>query len=128
MAREISFWNNNSPLKELADKVQKLVPAQGDIKGSRNRKLERWRKAMNAYYDLHNNGLCNRAQSFSKIFKMAPSHYMTGWNWKVKYRYFTQDDFRRIGEVIEPKMEQMCIDAAVEQGIITEKAAELLAL
>jgi hypothetical protein len=128
MAREISFWCNNSPLQELADKVGDLIPREGDIKGYRNRKLERWRKAVNAYYDLYNNGLCNRAQSFSKLFKMAPSQHMSGWNWKCKYRYYTQADFRRIGEIIEPKMEQMCIDAAIEQGIITEKAAQLLSL
>lgn len=65
----ICFWNNNSPLQPLVERLQALLPDQGPVADAkRNPKLEKFRKAVNCYYDLYNNGLCNRASQFRTVF------------------------------------------------------------
>jgi len=102
-----TYWNNSGKYQAIADRLQELIPAQGEIKGSKNKHLERYRKAVNAYYDLYNNGLCNRAQSFSKLFKMRPNEY--------RYGRFNQIDFKLIEPEVEPKMDAFVMEAAQEQ-------------
>lgn len=73
-----SYWAGNGRYKTLADRVDKLIPASGecpDAKGT-NKALDKYRRARNCYYDLFNNGLCNRGQEFRAIFKVGklPRH------------------------------------------------------
>ena len=67
-----TYWNNKGLYQAKSDKLERLVPAHGacdDAKGS-NKHLDRFRRAMNCYYDLYNNGLCNRAREFSILFRI----------------------------------------------------------
>src|SRR5574343_1711649 len=67
-----TYWANKGKYQTTADQLQKLIPAAGAVKNTiKNKQLERLRKAINAYYDLYNNGLCNRKSSFSRIFGFA---------------------------------------------------------
>lgn len=68
----MSYSNGNGQYQELADRLQKLVPATGSIQG--NPTLERFRIACNNYYDVTNNGGGNRGRSIGKMFPGVLSH------------------------------------------------------
>ena len=67
------YWSNEGKHQALADTLQALIPAIGEVPDGKkqNKHLERFRKAMNCYYDLYNNGLCNRAREFSRLYKLS---------------------------------------------------------
>lgn len=109
-----TYWENNGRFQALADKLQKLIPASGpcaDAK-TKNKHLERFRRAVNCYYDLNNNGLCNRAAEFRAVF---------GWGCVKKYRYLDSGhmNFEAIEKdgIVEKDMDKFVFDAAIEQGI-----------
>ena len=107
-----SFWNNNSDMQDLADELSSLVPAMGPVPDPRkNKALERFRRASNCYYDLYNNGLCNRRQEFYRLFKIRVSDFYNRWG------RGREIDFDKIMPVVEPVMRQFVLDAAAEQGI-----------
>ena len=104
-----SFWSGNSDLQEVADLLAERIPQCGPVENPRkNRALERFRRASNCYYDLFNNGLCNRGQEFSRLFKIRVRDYRVG-RWDM--------DFDAIAPVVEPVMRQFVLDAAKEQWI-----------
>lgn len=111
-----SFWNNDSDLQDVADQLAGLVPAMGAVEEPRkNRALERFRRASNCYYDLYNNGLCNRRGEFYRLFKVPVSHFHV-YRYSAKGRY-REIDFDRIMPVVEPIMRDIVMSAAAEQGI-----------
>ena len=67
-----TYWNNKGTFQEIADSLQRLIPAIGEVPEGKttNKALERFRRAQNCYYDLYNNGLCNRAREFSTLFRI----------------------------------------------------------
>ena len=123
-----TYWNNSGRFQEYYNELWKLIPGSGCCPNprSKNKCLERLRKASNAAYDLNNNGLCNRAQSFSKIFGVAGLNFRTGWRTSngSGYRYFTQDDFNRLNKIVDSKLDYMILDAALEQHLITKDQYE----
>ena len=48
-------------VSNFCDKLEELLPFEGRCENpmSKNKHLEKFRKAQNAAYDLFNNGLCN---------------------------------------------------------------------
>lgn len=67
-----TYWNNKGKYKTLADKLHELIPSMGEVANPKeNPALEKYRKAVNCYYDLFNNGLCNRAKEFKQVFGFA---------------------------------------------------------
>lgn len=103
-----SYWNGNSQYQKLADALQKLIPAEGPVANiNRNRALEKFRKAVNCYYDLYNNGLCNRARGFAAIFRIAP---MTYGSYRGGYSPY-------LFQHTEEKMDEFVLAAAKEQNI-----------
>lgn len=67
------YWSEQGRHQALVTPLQALIPAVGEVPQGKkqNKHLERFRKAMNCYYDLYNNGLCNRAREFSRLYKLA---------------------------------------------------------
>lgn len=67
-----TYWNDRGTYNEESKALQKLIPLMGAVpyRRTKNMHLERFRKAMNAYYDLYNNGLWNRAREFANLFKL----------------------------------------------------------
>ena len=68
-----TYWNSTGRYQAQADALEKLLPIFGvveDAKGA-NKHLETFRRAVNCYYDLYNNGLCNKAREFSTVFKIT---------------------------------------------------------
>jgi len=120
MNMENTYWNNLGTHQALVEKLNLLIPAQGEIKGSKNRNLDRFRKASNAYYDIFNNGGMNRGRAISSffssdvIFHLRQTHRTRG--------YFNADMERnmwnRIHNIVEPKMDAIVLAAAREQNLI----------
>lgn len=111
MSSSPSFWNNNSDMQELADKLQALVPCEGAVAFPRkNRALEKFRVAVNCYYDLYNNGLCNRAAQFRRVFGFSAVNYrLRGQRYEFSDRLYT---------ATEEAMREIVSAAAIEQQIV----------
>lgn len=111
---EKTYWNNNGTYNDLSAKLQQLIPVSGSVeKPWKNKALERFRKASNAYYDIFNNGGCNRGRSIGKFFEGTMfyiNHYQ---------RYnFGRINWERIHAITEPKMDAIILEAAKEQGLV----------
>jgi hypothetical protein len=67
-----TYWNDKGTYSDEAKALQALIPMVGAVpyRRTKNMHLERFRKAVNAYYDLYNNGLWNRAREFANLFKL----------------------------------------------------------
>jgi hypothetical protein len=66
-------WTGQGRYQLKADALEKLLPIFGEVEDGKgaNKHLETFRRAVNCYYDVYNNGLCNRAREFSTLFKIA---------------------------------------------------------
>ena len=105
---KLTYWNSKGKYQCVADQLQALVPAEGSVNEPRkNPKLELFRKAVNCYYDLYNNGLCNRARQFASVFGIASGQFRYS-NWK-----FTSVLY----DLTEHAMNRIIKEAAEEQGI-----------
>jgi hypothetical protein len=105
------YWNHKGKYQALSEKLQKLIPLEGGVKGSKNKKLERFRKATHFYYDLYNNGLCNNVRGFSKFFNVCLYAHIieTRGYWKI------YDSHLYI--LVESKIDQIILEAAIEQSV-----------
>jgi hypothetical protein len=103
-----TYWDGNGKYQKTYEQLHKLIPATGEVEGKGNRALERLRKYVNAYYDLFNNGGCNRAQAISRYFPGA-------------LRFARDRRWDRAKTITEPKIDAVIVAAAVEQGFITDK-------
>ena len=102
-----TYWNSNGTYQNLAEQLRSHVPFAGEITGKENKALEKFRKASNAYYDIFNNGGCNRAAQIRSIFKFGMTTMRVG----------KRFDWNAIHEKVEPIMDQIILAAAAEQGI-----------
>lgn len=57
MVKETTYWNHNGKHQDVAERMNPLVPRQGEC--TEGSLLELFRVASNAYYDLYNNGMGN---------------------------------------------------------------------
>ena len=76
---------------------------------SKNKNLDKFRRAQNAVYDLFNNGLCNKRGLFLQIFGWAPTQ--RDCNHAARMQWSRWED--RVEEVLTP----IIIAAALEQGV-----------
>jgi hypothetical protein len=107
-----TYWCNKGKYPEIKTALEKLVPGEGSVvNAKKNRVLEKFRKASNCYYDLYNNGLCNRAAEFRRVFGFD-GHYGRGG--------LTQT----IVDRTEAEMDRIILAAAKEQGITLPEGAE----
>jgi len=106
----MTYWNSKGTHQELANKLQEMVPASGPVLGGKkNAALENFRKAVNAYYDIFNNGGMNRGAQIRSTFKFSMRAYAVG-----RYGH----DWNGIHAVVEPTMDRIILEAAKEQGLI----------
>ena len=109
MAHANTYWNHNGKYQAAVAALQALVPDEGAVKNpAKNKALEKFRKASNCYYDLYNNGLCNRAQSFAKVFGIAAGQYRGYATYRFAETLYIQT---------EAQMDEIVKAAALEQGI-----------
>ena len=124
---ERNYWGHNGTHQDLADQLEKLIPAEGAVESprGRNKKLEKFRQAANAYYDIFNNGGCNRGPLIRRIFEFSVGSYRYG----SRSRFgATHTNWTAIHRHTEPKMDEIILDAAVEQGLISAEHRRGLAI
>ena len=114
-------WGVNSGFESLRDKLNELIPAAGkcEFSQSKNKHLEKFRRAQNAAYDFFNNGLCNKRGLFVSIFAENESYYIEKWNIPTmnSFRYFNNDSWNMWEDNIEKIFTPIMLAAAKEQGV-----------
>ena len=114
-------WGVHSGFARLRDELNKLIPASGQCENprSKNKHLEKFRKAQNAAYDFFNNGLCNKRGLFVSIFAENEIYYIDKSNIPTmnSFRYFTRDSWDCWEDRIEKILTPIIIAAAREQGV-----------
>ena len=114
-------WGVHSGFERLRDKLNELIPASGQCENprSKNKHLEKFRKAQNAAYAFFNNGLCNKRVLFVSIFAENEIYYIDKWNIPTmnSFRYFTKDSWDCWEYRIEKILTPIIIAAAREQGV-----------
>lgn len=110
-----SYSDHTGMFQMLADLLGELLPIEGAVPQPRkNKALEKFRKACNAYTDLYNEGLDNRASEFRTVLGIASNKYKRrGWRGKQYVTYFAESLY----EEAEAQMNKIVFAAAVEQGI-----------
>lgn len=108
-----SYWNGNGKYQAAADALEKLIPGSGACENprSKNKHLDKFRRASNCYYDLFNNGLCNRKYEFERMFGYLPHKAYHG------HLTYPNYNWNREQERLNPLMDQIILDAAKEQNI-----------
>ncbi len=110
-----SYWADKGRYQAAAYKLDKLTPASGACANheTTNKHLDRYRRATNCYYDLFNNGLCNRGTEFRALFKVGRLPRKVGYEGRMTLDY---DAIKAEGKVDE-RMDDFVLRAAKEQGI-----------
>lgn len=107
---ENTYWNHKGKYQDIIDELQALIPSEGAVESprSKNKHLEKFRVAVNCYYDLYNNGLCNRMSQFRSVFGFAASPYRG-----PRFGSFTESLYN----MVEERMNEIAELAAIEQDI-----------
>ena len=97
-----TYWDGNGKYQHLYKQLLRLMPDEGKVSfPKKNKALERLRKASNCYYDLFNNGLCNRSREFYQVFGFGGMSIV-----KNNFAY---------SELLEKTMDGIIIEAVKEQ-------------
>ena len=114
-------WGVNSGFESLRNQLNELIPASGRCENpmSKNKHLEKFRRAQNAAYDFFNNGLCNKRGLFVSIFAENENYYIEKWNIPTQssFRYFNKDSWDMWENQIERILTPIMLAAAKEQEI-----------
>lgn len=108
-----SYFTGDGTHQALADRLIALMPATGRVTLYRQYvALEKYRQALHCYYDLHNNGLANKAREMHRLFGFgsAAFKYAEG---KFDHVYMQR---------VELRMDEFVKKAAIEQGWIDPDA------
>jgi len=125
-----TYWCHKGKYPEIQDALDKLIPAEGKVVNpDANPALELFRKASNCYYDLYNNGLCNRSEEFEQVFGFVGPYQ----EWEpepddddqslvvdVDKAWWTVANVNRVETVVD----RIILAAAKEQGISIPEGAE----
>lgn len=105
----MGYWNNSGRYQAAASALTKLIPVSGQVPDAAgNPKLERFRKAVNVYYDIFNNGACNRGREVWPTFRVKLADYRLEGK---RYSY----DWARLERDLESPMSAYVLAAALEQ-------------
>ena len=117
-----SYWDSTGKYQQFVDGLNALVPVSGkcEFSRSKNKKLEKFRTASNSYYDIFNNGGMNRAAEIGYHFGVRMSHYRIG---SGRHQ---RTQFDCIAAKVDPIMDKIILEAAVEQGLIDAASAASL--
>lgn len=118
MKTKTTYWTNNGAHQAVADKLQKLIPAQGECPKSAP-KLELFRQAVNCYYDYYNNALCNRLEEFENVFGFTPNGITDDCDDEGEAERIIRETFFGPENIslLEQKMNNILLEAATEQKV-----------
>ena len=104
-------WGVNEGFKHLQEKLDELIPFEGrcEFPNSKNKALDKFRRAQNAAYDLFNNGLGNKRSLFQNIYGWSVGPRDTSYAQKMTWSHWED----KVEEVLTP----IILEAAKEQGI-----------
>lgn len=118
---ENTYWGGAGTHQATVEKLQALIPDEGSVPDAdENPSLETFRIASNCYYDLYNNGLCNRGAEFREVFGFGPGSDNDDEDYD-RFRDDGTDYHSRLDQAevqkIERRMTKIIIAAAKEQGV-----------
>ena len=102
-----------SDLETVIEKLNEMIPLSGpcEKKYTKNKKLDRFRRAQNVIHDIFNNGLCNRGKEL-KMFKSPMGGALTSYELGISQN---NTDWVRIERLLEPQYREIVMDAVLEQ-------------
>jgi len=108
-------WGINQGFSHLNNNLNDLLPFEGrcEFPNSKNKALDKFRRAQNAAYDLFNNGLGNQRALFKSIFGWSVGVRDTSYATKMQWSMWED----RVEEVLTPIM----LEAAKEQGVTNDQ-------
>ena len=108
-------WGMNQGFSHLNNNLNDLLPLEGrcEFPNSKNKALDKFRRAQNAAYDLFNNGLGNQRALFKSIFGWSVGVRDTSYATKMQWSMWED----RVEEVLTPIM----LEAAKEQGVTNDQ-------
>ena len=108
-------WGCNQGFSHLNNNLNDLLPLEGrcEFPNSKNKALDKFRRAQNAAYDLFNNGLGNKRTLFKSIFGWSVGVRDTSYATKMQWSMWED----RVEEVLTPIM----LEAAKEQGVTNDQ-------
>lgn len=115
-----SYWSSTGRYQAAYAELLKLIPVSGECPDAKtkNKALDRLRRAANCYYDLFNNGLCNRAAEFRSIFGFSPKKEFPDRSVRYSGRYLDIDfDNVEMNERLNTALDGMIAAASIEQGL-----------
>ncbi len=99
-----TYWDNKGTYQKHADALYRLLPASGKVMNPKRKKLEKFRKASNAYYQLFNNG---NLTGFYSTFGIAGKNIILS-------RFQNETLLQRL----EDRMDEIILAAAEEAGLV----------
>ena len=108
-------WGVNQGFSHLNNNLNDLIPLEGrcEFPNSKNKALDKFRRAQNAAYDLFNNGLGNKRSLFQNIYGWSVGVRDTSYATKMQWSMWED----RVEEVLTPIM----LEAAKEQGVSNDQ-------
>ena len=108
-------WGMNQGFSHLNNNLNDLLPLMGrcEFPNSKNKALDKFRRAQNAAYDLFNNGLGNKRSLFQNIYGWSVGVRDTSYATKMQWSMWED----RVEEVLTPIM----LEAAKEQGVTNDQ-------
>ena len=120
MANENTYWANKGTHQAIIEKLQALVPEDGPVaQPYKNKALERFRKAQNAYYRLYNDGDFNsgkgRMFGIEYISTYKRRQFYTGHNGRMQsYGTWAQGLYDEVEVGINKIIEAACNEQGIE--------------
>ena len=95
-------------LEDIIEKLNDRVPFQGpcELKNTKNRRLDRFRRAQNVIHDIFNNGLGNLGRQ-PQMFGIP--------RWQLPYPGQKGTDWDRVEDTLAPIFRELVMDAVLEQ-------------
>lgn len=117
---ENTYWAGKGKHQAAVEKLQALIPATGTVaQPYKNKALERFRKAQNAYYRLYNDGDFNsgkgRMFGVEHISRFSTRKFYTGYNGRMQsYHDWAQGLYDEVEVGINKIIEAACAEQGIE--------------
>lgn len=107
-----TYWNGNGTYQGFIDKLSEEIPMEGACE---DKAIDRLRRAINAYYDIYNNGGGNSvSRKVSYFFPGVMSCLKSN-----RYRSMNRgQDWESVEKITEPKMDEIILKVAKKKGLI----------
>ena len=106
----MAMWMDRTcgDLEDIIEKLNDRVPFQGpcELKNTKKRRLDRFRRAQNVIHDIFNNGLGNLGRQ-AQMFGIP--------RWQLPYPGQKGTDWDRVEDTLAPIFREIVMDAVLEQ-------------